>query len=90
MIGLAGDAKNTGSLIVNGGQAPAQMGQVHNPRAGLMNAAQQIMQSLDETDRDSFMQALEAFVNMTVSLKMMERQKNEESPAMENLAPGGF
>lgn len=91
MMGLAGDAKNTGSLIVNSDEkAPAQMEQANDPRAGLRNAAQQIMQSLDEANRDSFMSALEAFVNMTVSLKMMERQNQDQQPTMENLRPGGF
>lgn len=89
MFGLAGDAKNTGSLIVNNGQAPAQMGDVHNPRSGLLNATQQIMQSIDEGNRDALLMALEAFVKMTMNLAEMERNK-DPSENLETLEPGGF
>lgn len=89
MIGLAGDAKNTGSLIVNNGVAPAQMGDVHNPRAGLLNAGKQIMQSLDEANLDALVMALEAFIKMTKDIAEMENRKDHK-PEMENLEPGGF
>ncbi len=91
MIGLQGDAKNTGSLIVNSNSAPAQEGATHNPRLGLSYAAEAILKAIDSRDKDSLTSALESFVKMAYDLSEMEEKNNENSVAeKENLEPGGW
>lgn len=64
MIGMAGDDKNKGSLIVNMNKQPAEEGQPHNPNAGLVHAAKNIISAIQSNDSDTLAHNLKSFVNM--------------------------
>lgn len=81
MIGLQGDAKNTGSLIVNSNnEAPAHAGATHNPRLGLTYASDAILKAFDSRDRDGLTMALESFIKMCLDLKAMEKNNEKAEP----------
>lgn len=64
MIGMAGDDKNKGSLIVNMDSTPAEKGQPHNPNAGLLSAAKQILSAIQSNDSDTLTHGLKSFINL--------------------------
>lgn len=64
MIGMSGDDKNKGSLIVNMKKQPAEEGQPHNPNSGLVHAAQKIISAIQSNDSDTLAHVLKSFVNL--------------------------
>jgi len=87
MIGLMGDAKNTGQLIVNSSEAPAEMGEPHNSDMGLLSATDEIMSAFDKRDREALKMALQSFVKMTL---YKSEKKEEQKPEMEKMESGGW
>ena len=75
MIGMMGDDKNKGSLIVNMNSQPAEEGQPHNPNMGLVHAANKIISAIQSNDADSLTHSLKSFVNMCI---MQSKQNNLE------------
>ena len=80
MIGMAGDEKNKGSLIINMKSYPAEKGQPNNPDMGLLSAAKQIMSAIQANDPDTFSSSLKSFINMC---NMKEKQSGFESELKE-------
>lgn len=80
MIGMAGDRKNTASLIVQIGEKyPAEeKGEITSPRAGLVAAAEQILEAIDRRDKDTLSHALNSFVCMATSLKEKDQSEEDE------------
>lgn len=73
MIGMAGDDKNRGSLIVNIRQAPSEVGSPVNPDMGLVSACDEIISAINANDSSTLSKALKSFFNMA----MMQMKKND-------------
>lgn len=82
MIGLMGDAKNTGSLIANMREQPAEKGEPHNPDMGLVHAAEQILEAVKANDADTLKGALKSFVRMC-TMQMEQENKDKGGYAEE-------
>ncbi len=95
MIGLQGDSKNNGSLIVNMDEVkPAEIGQPPNPHSGLLSAADEILAAFDSRSRDKLAHALNAFLNIAQNLGSMEQKEkaatNQPGHTSETSNDGGW
>lgn len=79
MLGMAGDGKNNGSLIINIDRQPEELGAVHNPDMGLVSNGREIMQAIKANDADSFTRHLKSFINICI----MESKKDCSMDKME-------
>lgn len=80
MLGMAGDGKNTGSLIINIDHKPEGEEKKNNSDTGLVSSGREIMQAIRANDADSFTRHLKSFINVCI----MESKRGNSMEKMEH------
>lgn len=88
MIGMAGDDKNRGSLIVNMRTEPQEDKSPKSADMGLKSAASQILSAIQSGDADTLTDGLKSFINLCNMQEKEGKLRHEmsegESPKQES------